>query len=83
VSVTTSGNIEMNKRIRIIKPAERDAQRDHNDRAVKQESVSPPEIESSRDTATIITSWIGEFRQRKRTELAVAYALKNSITKTA
>jgi hypothetical protein len=83
VSVTTSGNIAMNKRIRIIKPAERDGQRDHNDREVKQESVSAPEIESSRDTATIIASWIGEFRQRKRTELSVAYALKNSITKTA
>ena len=73
----------MNKRIRIIKPAERDQQQDHKDSEVKQESVSQAEIKTSRDTATVIASWIGEFRQRKRTELSVAYALKSSITKTA
>jgi hypothetical protein len=72
------GNIEMKNRIRIIKPAERAAERDDRDTEVKKESDCPPQIESSRDTASIIASWIGEFRQRKRTELSVAYALKNS-----
>lgn len=72
---------EMNKRIRIIKHAGRGAQRDNKDAADKQECISPTEVVSSLATGKIVRVWINELRRKKMTDLAVAHALKDSLTK--
>jgi hypothetical protein len=73
----------MNNKIKIIKAADRDAQQEQKEASEKQESGDQKKNVSPVNTATIIASWVGEFRQKKSAELAFAYALRNSLTKTA
>jgi hypothetical protein len=73
----------MKNRIKIIKAADRDAQQEQKEASKKQENAGQKENVSPVNTATIIASWIGEFRQKKSSELTIAYALKNSLTKPA
>jgi hypothetical protein len=70
-------------RIRIIKHAERDARQDDKHAAEKQRSNGEPKKESSHETVNIVTAWIGELRQKKMSDLAVARNLQDSMTKTA
>lgn len=73
----------MKQQIRIIKHAGRDVEQDKKEVAGIQINVSTPEKVSSGETVRIVTAWINELRQKKMTDLAVAHALKASLTKTA